>query len=496
MRVGVLLLSLLSLLSCTEKTYITNPPVELPDSRPPTVEWVSLSTWRGELIPPSTAVSDTVTLTVSASDESGIDSVKVYVNGFARFSQSPPAIAGGVGGVVSFLWNTLSDSDGVYSLEARAWDKAGNVGETPALLVNVSNTTPPPPPDRTSPVIRWVAVGGEADSCPPHLPVRDTVTISFLVLDSSAIDSVKLYVNGEVASILAGQEDSLYSVTLDSWRYSNGEKVLDLRAWDNSGNIGASEPLGLTIDNHRVMWVPDDYEKIQDAINASVDGDTVRVRAGTYRGQTQFFDKNVSLVSEDGPEETVIDGTGYTYAAWISGGQDSSIIIRGFTFLNNGSAGDTWWNGLLIDGGASPKIVNNIFIAPMKNGIVSGQTFSPIRNNLFVNSVTSISIAHSWGDFLNNMIIHMSRHAFWNGAGAGQPLIPDYNLLWDFELLGNEFPMEWGEHNIIDVQPVFQLNSYRLQPGSPGIDQGDPSILDLNGTRSDIGVYGGPYAYR
>ena len=39
-----------------------------------------------DLNPPYYAVHDTVTLTISASDESGIDSVKLYINGFARFS--------------------------------------------------------------------------------------------------------------------------------------------------------------------------------------------------------------------------------------------------------------------------------------------------------------------------------------------------------------------------------------------------------------------------
>ncbi len=32
---------------------------------------------------------------------------------------------------------------------------------------------------------------------------------------------------------------------------------------------------------------------------------------------------------------------------------------------------------------------------------------------------------------------------------------------------------------------------YHLQKYSPAIDAGDPSILDVDGSRSDIGVYGG-----
>ncbi|GJQ32676.1 MAG: hypothetical protein HBSAPP04_15150 [Ignavibacteriaceae bacterium] len=38
--------------------------------------------------------------------------------------------------------------------------------------------------------------------------------------------------------------------------------------------------------------------------------------------------------------------------------------------------------------------------------------------------------------------------------------------------------------------------NYRLQMYSPLIDAGDPTILDVDGTRSDIGRYGGPYGQR
>ena len=37
-------------------------------------------------------------------------------------------------------------------------------------------------------------------------------------------------------------------------------------------------------------------------------------------------------------------------------------------------------------------------------------------------------------------------------------------------------------------------DDHHIELGSPCLDQGDPSIVDLDGTRSDIGVYGGPNA--
>ncbi len=55
----------------------------------------------------------------------------------------------------------------------------------------------------------------------------------------------------------------------------------------------------------------------------------------------------------------------------------------------------------------------------------------------------------------------------------------------------------WPGEGNIDVDPLFVLPSYRhfsLSPGSPCIDTGDPVITDPDGTRSDMGAYGGPGA--
>ncbi len=49
------------------------------------------------------------------------------------------------------------------------------------------------------------------------------------------------------------------------------------------------------------------------------------------------------------------------------------------------------------------------------------------------------------------------------------------------------------------VDPMYEgtdSSNYRLQMYSPLIDAGDPTILDVDGTRSDIGRYGGTYGQR
>jgi hypothetical protein len=40
----------------------------------------------------------------------------------------------------------------------------------------------------------------------------------------------------------------------------------------------------------------------------------------------------------------------------------------------------------------------------------------------------------------------------------------------------------------------YETNDYHLEPGSPAMDAGSPAYSDPDGSRSDMGAYGGPYA--
>jgi hypothetical protein len=99
--------------------------------------------------------------------------------------------------------------------------------------------------------------------------------------------------------------------------------------------------------------------------------------------------------------------------------------------------------------------------------------------------------------FKNNMVIG-SR----TGVGLGvnnNTLTPDYNLYWDLQsryegyVIPGQNEMTANPMLVNDTIPDSGLNfDYHLQAHSPGIDAGDPEILDVDGTRSDIGPYGGP----
>ncbi len=53
-----------------------------------------------------------------------------------------------------------------------------------------------------------------------------------------------------------------------------------------------------------------------------------------------------------------------------------------------------------------------------------------------------------------------------------------------------------GKNGNIAEDPMLLEESFEIAPESPCIDTGDPETLDPDGTQSDIGVTGGPYARR
>jgi len=53
------------------------------------------------------------------------------------------------------------------------------------------------------------------------------------------------------------------------------------------------------ISEPNTITVPDDYPKIQEAINAANQGDTIFVKAGTYNEDYVVLNKSVSLVGDN-----------------------------------------------------------------------------------------------------------------------------------------------------------------------------------------------------
>ncbi|TVQ56417.1 MAG: hypothetical protein EA377_02220 [Phycisphaerales bacterium] len=125
-----------------------------------------------------------------------------------------------------------------------------------------------------------------------------------------------------------------------------------------------------------IIYVPDDYPTITDAVVAAQDGMEIVVAPGTYHETVSFMGKAIHIRSSDGPEVTFIDAEFSNAVRFISGeGPDS--ILEGFTIAG------TEGSGMLMLG-SSPTVINCIFIgnhAPSWGGAIysfgSGEVTHP-----------------------------------------------------------------------------------------------------------------------
>ena len=133
--------------------------------------------------------------------------------------------------------------------------------------------------------------------------------------------------------------------------------------------------------------VPIPYATIQDGIDAASEGDTVLVAPGTYTGtgsgdRMNLHGVNMVVMSETGALDTIVDCEGSGRGFRASSGEDSTSVIRGFTFTNGVNS------GILIGSGAAVIIEDCIISNNIGNnggGIEYGYAETPgvIRNCIF-----------------------------------------------------------------------------------------------------------------
>ncbi|MBN1772371.1 MAG: hypothetical protein JXB32_13965, partial [Deltaproteobacteria bacterium] len=138
-----------------------------------------------------------------------------------------------------------------------------------------------------------------------------------------------------------------------------------------------------------------------------------------------------------------------TAAVWVPAGSAASIDLRNNTFVDNASEG----------------------------GIVHlsyDSVFGRVRSNLFVGGTGRAAVGTDYPDW--GVSAEMSYNAWWN---VPEPVWGDGVRLGD----GN-----------LEADPRFVDAAYRLGAGSAAIDAGDPDPLlaDSDGTRNDVGAFGGP----
>jgi hypothetical protein len=342
----------------------------------------------------------------------------------------------------------------------------------------VTNTNGPV--DWQPPVVSWQS--------PPEAVVRGRVGMDACITDSSRVDSAVLFVDGLDRQRITA---SPYRFEVETDSLEDGFHLLECRAWDQYGNLGISPILRVHVQNQplpgpRLLWVPSDFPTIQAAINAAADFDTIRVKDGTYYETLNLFGKGIWIESEHGPTRCMVNDSGANNAFLVVA-CSTPATIRGFWITGTGYL-------LGMREGAQANFYNNIVVSDSADGTVFAiNCAGNIDNNIFMGSWAGVQIGYMWGRFFNNILRDVTSTAFWNMSDLRNPLLYGYDLFWNNHTNYNDRFVP-GPGDLVE-DPMLDLAGGRPMPGSPTINAGNPEILDRDNSRSDIGPFGGPYAY-
>jgi len=121
------------------------------------------------------------------------------------------------------------------------------------------------------------------------------------------------------------------------------------------------------------------------------------------------------------------------------------------------------------------QLYNNQVSGDYYYGVLYISPYNKVKNNLISNAE---GVIEAWGN---------------------QNLLYEFNNVWNSNVSYSGFTVDTTN---ISVDPMVVNDDttqgeldFHLQKYSPLIDAGDPTILDRDGSRSDIGLYGGPYGW-
>lgn len=167
-----------------------------------------------------------------------------------------------------------------------------------------------------------------------------------------------------------------------------------------------------------------------------------------------------------------------------------------------------YWKGIGSFGATRVLCHNNIVYHCLGWGIIAtGTSYMDCANNIiFRNGNCGFGL---WGPDvrgrLTNTVIVLNgwrdqwvcpRVAVWN---YGHPVYfpMSHNVLWEnVEGDWRDMPDYTDQDGNVHLDPLWDTLTFAPLPGSPLIDNGNAEITDPDGSPGDIGVYGGPNAFR
>jgi serine protease len=267
-----------------------------------------------------------------------------------------------------------------------------------------------------------------------------------------------------------------------------------------------------------IIHVPGQYPTIQQGIDAATAGDIVMVAPGTYPEEINL--KAGVVVQGAGEGQSIIDGGGNSgdVVRAIGNAITPDTKINGFTItgaLNGG--GMPGGGGVFCNSGARPEITNcrisgndcgialwNGSAAYIANNVVTDNLYDGVSigspatvvNNTIHNCRIGLYDNGGYGPtVMNNVITGCSQYGAYGPSGGQGPVLT-YNDVWNNGENYRQATPGVGSDSLDPLYADSAGRDFHLQAGSPCIDAGNPApqYNDPDGTRNDMGAYGGPGA--
>lgn len=278
------------------------------------------------------------------------------------------------------------------------------------------------------------------------------------------------------------------------------------------------------------------FSTIQNAIWGAEQGDVVVACPGEYSENIDFKGKLITVRSAEGPRATTIRGDGTGSVVSIRLYETPEAVLEGFTITGGdaqvSATADGHGGGVYVEWG-EPTIRHNIIIdnvAMIGSGIYLRNAGARVYNNVIAGNIATeggagLTCSACWGEVGYNVFYNndaptgAAAEWFWGTAdmfgnifvveedanSAFRFLDPrddfaaDHNLLWPAEVTlvsGEIHSGGWPDAEWLRSDPELvdpEAGEWGLSAGSPAIDAGPPDALDADGSRADLGIFGGPY---
>jgi len=241
-------------------------------------------------------------------------------------------------------------------------------------------------------------------------------------------------------------------------------------------------------------------------LNSSWDGLTL------YRGDPEVSNSAPSLVAINNEigcsENCIYEANGRGVGIGITWDATAEIInnrVYGY-WKGIGSFGDTQvlvannivedmhgW-GIIASGSSEMEAVNNVVARCGNVGMAgwdSGAKGRFVNNIVFENGNVDEWVGKQVGVWMNSENIALLYNNIWNNNGqnvcsGGYPAGAACEAQ-SFDGIDGNMSLDPG---------LIEQVTYQLSEGSPMIDAGAPDIFDIDGSLSDLGIYGGPHSGR